>query len=128
MRWCFEDHSPYADQILSNVIAGSKACVPQLWLYEVISVMAESQRRGALSADKARDFFEDLRSLDIEVDREADREHIFGSAHPLAVRYRLSGYDAAYLELAIRRRLPLASLDHELNNAASEAGVVLVET
>jgi predicted nucleic acid-binding protein len=97
-----------------------------LWLYEVISVMASSQRRGTLSAQEAHGFFEDLRMLDIEVDSETSPQDIFLSAHSLAVKYRLTGYDAVYLELAMRKGLPLASLDSDLNKAAKAVGVALV--
>jgi predicted nucleic acid-binding protein len=101
------------------MLAGNSRCSG---FYEVISVMAASQKRGTLSAQKAHGFFEDLRMLDIEVDRETSQQHIFVSAHSLAVKYRLTGYDAAYLELALRKGLPLASLDEELNQAAVLAG------
>jgi len=57
--------------------------------------------------------------LDIEIDSETSPEDIFVSAHSLAVKYRLTGYDAVYLELAMRKGLPLASLDSDLNKARS---------
>jgi hypothetical protein len=53
MRWCLEEKSFYAENILDQIIAGDTAHVPVLWLYEVISVMAESQRGGSLTAFKA---------------------------------------------------------------------------
>lgn len=113
MRWCFDDDAPYSVKVLGEIHAGQIAYVPMLWLYEVISVVAESQRAGTITADEAHDFFEDLRSLDIQVDAETQRENIFGAAHQLAVEHRLTGYDAAYLELAIRKGLPLKSLDKD---------------
>ena len=90
-------------------------------------VMAESERSGSLTALKAQGFFEDLRVLDIEVDSATELSHIFGAAHRLAIKYGLTGYDAAYLELALRTGLPLASLDKDLNKAALRAGVTLVQ-
>jgi len=56
-----------------------------------------------------------------------EEEHLLRDAHRLALAYRLTGYDAAYLELALRKRLPLASLDKALNKAAVAAGVALFE-
>jgi hypothetical protein len=53
MRWCFEESSDYAEKILDEIIGGQQAYVPMLWLYEVISVMAASQKRGTLTARKA---------------------------------------------------------------------------
>jgi predicted nucleic acid-binding protein len=125
MRWCFENTStPYAEDVLEQLLAGEQAHVPVLWLYEVVSVLAKAQRSGSITADKAHGFLEDIRSLDITVDDEGFG-HIFGDVHRLAVQHGLSGYDAAYLELAIRENLPLATLDEDLQKAARTAGVEL---
>src|SRR5271170_4207094 len=126
MRWCFEDDSPYAIQVLDQMLAGEAAHVPVLWLYEVISVMAAAQHKGILSPQKAQDFFDDLRALEIEIDPTTEKEHLFRDAHALAIKHRLTGYDAAYLELAVRKQMPLASLDTPLNKAAVAAGVSLL--
>lgn len=69
---------------------------------------------------------EDIRSLNITVDDESFG-HIFADVHRLAVEHGLSGYDAAYLELAIRQGLRLATLDEDLQKAARVAGVVLFQ-
>jgi predicted nucleic acid-binding protein len=113
MRWCFENAStPYAEEVLEQLLVGQQAHVPVLWLYEVVSVLAKAQRSGLITADKAHGFLEDIRSLNITVDDESFG-HIFGDGHRLAVEHGLSGYDAAYLELAIRQGLPLATLDED---------------
>jgi predicted nucleic acid-binding protein len=109
---------------LHQLLHEHRAYVPILWLYEVISVLAKAQRIGSITPDKAHGFLEDLRSLDITVDEESFT-YILGDVHRLAVDYRLSGYDAAYLELAIRKGLPLATLDDDLVRAAPAAGVTL---
>lgn len=82
---------------------------------------------GLIDGDTAHGFLEDLRSLDITVDEESFAG-IFGEVHRLAVEHRLSGYDAAYLELAVRKGLPLATLDEDLKKAASAARVGLFES
>ena len=87
-------------------------------------MLEKAQRTASITDDKAHGFLEDLRSLDITVE-EARFGHIFGDVHRLAVVYRLSGYDAAYLELAIRKGLPLATLDEDLQDAAEAAGIEL---
>src|SRR5258708_37555224 len=108
MRWCFENSSTqYSEEVLEQLLVGRQAHVPVLWLYEVVPVLAKAQRTGSITADTAHAFLEDLRSLDIIVDDESFG-HIFGEVHRLAVEHGLSGYDAAYLELAIRKGLPLA--------------------
>ena len=115
-----------SEGVLEHLLAGRQAHVPVLWLYEVVSVLAKAQRTGSITADKANGFREDFRSLDITVNDETSGR-IFGDVHQLAVAHGLSGYDAAYLELAIRKGLPLASLDEELQNAARVAGVGLLQ-
>ena len=128
MRWCFENTStPYAEEVLEQLLAGKQAHVPVLWLYEVVSVLAKAQRTGSITYDKVHGFLEDIRSLDITVDDESFG-HIFSDVHRLAVEHGLSGYDAAYLELAIRKGLPLATLDEELQKAARTAGVELLQS
>jgi len=127
MRWCFENTStPYAEEVLEQLLVGQQAYVPALWLYEVVSVLAKAQRTASLSAEKVHGFLEDLKSLDIKVDDESI-VHILGDVHRLAVEFGLSGYDAAYLELAIRKSLPLATLDEDLQKAAHIAGIELFQ-
>ena len=127
MRWCFENTSAqYSEEVLEQLLVGQQAHVPVLWLYEVVSVLAKAQRSASITADKVHGFLEDLRSLDITVDDESFG-HIFGDVHRLAVEHGLSGYDAAYLELAIRKGLPLATLDEDLQKAAAAAGVALLQ-
>ena len=87
-------------------------------------MLAKAQRSGSITADKAHGFLEDIRSLNITVNDESFG-HIFGDIHRLAVEHGLSGYDAAYLELAIRQELPLATLDEDLQKACRSAGVEL---
>jgi predicted nucleic acid-binding protein len=127
MRWCFENTATvYSENVLEQLLLGQQAVVPVIWLYEVVSVLAKSQRTGLIDGDTAHGFLEDLRSLDITVDEESFAG-IFGEVHRLAVEHRLSGYDAAYLELAIRKGLPLATLDEDLKKAASAARVALFD-
>jgi predicted nucleic acid-binding protein len=124
MRWCFENTSTaYSEEVLEHLLMGDRAVVPVLWLYEVVSVLAKALRAGAISADKAHGFLEDIRSLDITVDDESVG-YVFGDVYQLAVEHKLSGYDASYLELAIRKDLPLATLD--LQKAAAFSGVKLM--
>src|SRR5438552_7559660 len=74
MRWCFENtSSPYAEEVLEQLLLGQQAHVPVLWLYEVVSVLAKAQRTGSITAQKAHGFLEDIRSLDITVDDESRR-------------------------------------------------------
>ncbi len=122
MRWCFEDTATaYSEAILQQMETGTQAIAPVLWLYEVGAVLAKEQRRSGLSAQEAAEFLEILTSFDIAIDR-AGTDRILTDVHRLAVAYRLTGYDAAYLELALGMSLPLATLDADLREACRSAG------
>ena len=127
MRWCFENaaHS-YADGILSRLAAGEDALVPALWFYEASAVLAREQNRGTLATPKADQFIAELTALRIAVDAES-AARVFSDVHRLALAYRLTSYDAAYLELALRRGPPLATLDDELIRASAAAGVAVLQ-
>jgi predicted nucleic acid-binding protein len=126
MRWCFENAAhPYADSILQRLAAGEDAVVPVLWFYEASAVLAREQNRGTLASPKADEFIAELNALRINADEESPRR-VFSDVHRLALAYRLSSYDAAYLELALRRSLALATLDDDLIRASKAAGVVIV--
>jgi predicted nucleic acid-binding protein len=126
MRWCFESAThPYADSVLQRLANGDDALVPLLWFYEASAVLAREQSRGTLAAPKADEFIVELQLLNISADMEG-ATHIFSDVHGLALAHRLTSYDAAYLELALRRSLPLATLDDDLVRASKAAGVTLL--
>jgi len=126
VAWCFEDERTEAvEEVLEAVTEGKGALVPPLWAYEVANVIVGLQRQGRITAAAGAGFLEDLQALAIETDREGDRR-VFESVVGLARQYGLTVYDAAYLELAMRRGLPLATLDEGLAHAAREAGVEVV--
>ncbi len=77
--------------------------------------------KNGVDAQKAADFLDDLKALPIAIDDESSRR-ILTDVHLLAVTYRLTSYDAAYLELAPRRDVPLATLDADLIAACGSAG------
>jgi predicted nucleic acid-binding protein len=123
MRWCFESGAhPYADSVLDRLATGDTAMVPVLWFYEASAVLSRAQNIGTLIASKAAEFITELQSPRITAD-DAGVERVLTDVHRLALAYRLTSYDAAYLELAIRLNLPLATLDDELIRAAGVAGI-----
>lgn len=124
MRWCFEPgNHAYADGV-ARLLArpGGRAMVPMLWHYEVSSVLARSLGRGMLARAAMELFLAYLVRLPIEIDADSGRR-VLTDVHPLAIAHRLTSYDAAYLELALRRGLPLAKLDVDLLRACRTAGV-----
>jgi predicted nucleic acid-binding protein len=127
LTWCFEDEAtPWTDALLAGLRAGDEAMVPLHWPAEVANALLTAVRRGRISREKGNRFFLDLRALPIRIDPESS-EAVFNEVYRLAERHSLTIYDAAYLELAIRAGLPLATLDDSLRNAARAAGVPLVE-
>lgn len=125
MRWCFQNAAhPYADGVLQQLATGG-ALVPVLWRYEVSAVLAKSQKDGILTGQKVAEFLGTLNKLNITVDAEGS-DRILTDVHHLAVAYRLTSYDASYLELALRKNLSLATLDNELIDASEAAGVALL--
>ena len=120
VAWCLRDEkdSVLADSIMAEVSSG-QAVVPGLFWYEVRNVLAVAERKGRIAAEESERHLRRLRILPMTTDHEQDdRQTLI-----LARRHTLSGYDAAYLETALRRGGALATLDNNLAAAAEERGV-----
>lgn len=119
LAWYFEDEStPEIDAVLDRV-AESGAVVPNLWRLEVANAFQSAVRRKRIAATYRDDALAALSQLAIVVDAETD-VYAWSTTLRLAERHGLTLYDAAYLELAQRRSLPLATLDTKLRDAAME--------
>jgi predicted nucleic acid-binding protein len=126
MAWSFEDEvTEYADTVLER-LADTRAIVPALWPLEVANALLMGERRKRFTEAEILKWTGILRSLPIVIDGETN-SHAWSDTLTLARGHNLSAYDAAYLELAIRRGLPLATLDGKLKTAAEAAGVALLE-
>jgi predicted nucleic acid-binding protein len=124
MAWCFDDEAtPYTDCVRDS-LAEMRAVVPSIWPLEAANATIIGERRKRLDEARSRRFFVLLEALPIVVDEETANRAFVDIVH-LARTYQLSAYDAAYLELAIRRGLPLACNDGKLKTAAVAAGVAL---
>ncbi len=124
--WLFEEEESleYSDAML-DALKGGVACIPAHWFSEIANAIAMSERRKRHSeADRTR-LLQMLEILPLDVD-EASLERL-DRILGLANEHRLTAYDAAYLELAMRKGLPLATLDKDLIRAAKRAGVALVK-
>jgi len=122
MAWVFPDEASEATDRLRDSLVDDRAFVPSLWPVEVGSVLLAATRRGRIGMSEWPVICASLDALPIEIEPVSTsliREH----ALTLANRYDLSVYDATYLELALRMRLPLATLDRVLASAAQAAGV-----
>ena len=126
MAWCFEDETtPRTDAVLASAEPGG-AIVPSLWPLEVANALVVCERRKRVSAARVVEFSNFVSGLPIEI-YEQTVETALGETIALARRWRLSAYDAAYLELALREECPLASLDGPLNEAAAGLGIALFQ-
>jgi predicted nucleic acid-binding protein len=124
LAWGFEDEdSPYAETILDH-LPDTQAAAPTIWPLEVANALLVGERRGRVTRADIAQFIELLDSLSITVDEETS-ERALWEILSLARAQNLSTYDAAYLDLAMRRGLPLATLDQRLRNAATAVGVEL---
>jgi len=125
MRWFFGDGKPqelaYASKVL-DAIKKTSPHVPAIWGLEVANVIAKAEAKAMVTEARSGAFLEMLEGVDIKVDV-ATFAHALSDTLQLARRYKLSAYDASYLELALRLGMPLATLDEDLQKAAKKAGV-----
>ena len=127
MCWLLLDGKPagraYALKVLAAMQqAETRALVPVTWGLEVSNVIAKAEAKGLVTEVQSEAFLEMLVAMDIGADS-ATFSKALSDTLQIARRYRLSAYDASYLELAMREGLPLATLDEDLQNAARKAGV-----
>ena len=122
VAWFLRDEaSDRAEGVLLR-LREETALAPQLWPYELANALWSAQRRGRIEEAGARLALETAGQLPIAI-RFRDASEIFSGLPPLARRFGLSVYDAAYLDLALGTGLPLATLDDRLARAAGECGV-----
>jgi predicted nucleic acid-binding protein len=115
--WIYSDEINRSIRRVFELVAEDGAIVPALWRLEVANSLTIAVRRGRIDADFRRAALSDLALLSIVTDQHTGF-HAWGETVDLADRFRLTIYDAAYLELARRRKSPLATLDRDLRAAA----------
>ena len=123
--WCFADEASDAAWAILERLQTDRAQVPALWLWETANVLVQAERRGRISGAASRNFLGLLEGLPISVDQPSTAS-VWHDTLALARSHSLTSYDAAYLELALRRGLPLASRDKALQAAARAEGVPLL--
>ncbi len=114
--------SSAAEALLKRVEEGAEVIVPPLWFLEVANGLLVAERRKAITAPERRLALERLSALAPTID-EGHARDAFGRTSALADQYGLSVYDAVYLELAVRRNLPLGTRDRALYAAAERSGI-----
>ena len=125
LTWCFEDEaSPQTDALFERVRDGG-AVVPALWHLELANVLLQAEKRGRIATGDVATRLELIAELPIATDHEA-AARAWREVIALARAERLTVYDAAYLELAVRRGLQLSSRDDALVGAAHRIGVAIL--
>lgn len=125
MSWYFKDETnKYADTVLDK-LTGAIAVVPSIWPLEVVNVLIVAERQKRLSESDSIRFLTLLSQLPIVV--EYERPEMMKELLALARAYNLSSYDASYLYLAMRKGLPMATLDNKLIEAAISIDIPILE-
>jgi predicted nucleic acid-binding protein len=127
LAWCFEDEQTQPIMDLLDRVAETGAIAPSLWPLEALNGLLMAERRRRLDPKRRQRLAGFLRGLPVTLDAETADQAWTATAR-LAERYRLTLYDAAYLELAQRRKLLLATLDQDLIRAGKALGMTLLGT
>ncbi len=122
MAWLFADEATPKTAAALDRLATETALVPALWFIEITNVLALAERKRRITQAQSDAFISDLGKLGIERDDEA-ADRAFTHLLTLCRTHQLTSYDAIYLDLAVRRNLPLATVDDQLRKAASKLGV-----
>jgi predicted nucleic acid-binding protein len=126
LAWIYADETTEAVlNIFERIMNRDQAWIPALWRWEVANALQMNVRRGRHNAAFRDEALSNLACLPIRVDARAESEAWLG-ALVMAERHRLTVYDASYLEIAVRRKIPLATLDRDLRVAAQGEGVELL--
>lgn len=124
MSWCFKDEdNPYADLVLGR-FEEATVYVPSVWPLEVVNVLLAAERKKLISETDSIRFLRLLSQLPILVQHESP-ERAMKDILNLARAHDLSSYDASYLDLAMKKGLPLATLDKKMRKAAKSMNVEL---
>ena len=121
--WVYPSQSSAeTDALLEDVEAGATVVAPPVWFLEVANGLLVAQRRKLLTGQERKSALEMLSGLRVAMDEDSGHA-AFHKTSALAEKYGLSVYDAAYLEVALRRQLPLGSRDGALRSAAKRSGI-----
>jgi predicted nucleic acid-binding protein len=127
LAWCFGDEHTQPIMDLLDRVAETGAVAPSLWPLETLNGLLMAERRRRLDTKRRQRLAGFLRGLPVTLDAET-AEQAWTATARLVERYRLTLYDAAYLELAQRWKLPLATLDQDLIRAGKALGMTLLGT
>jgi predicted nucleic acid-binding protein len=123
LAWCFPDEDAAVAQRVAEMFKrGDTAIAPSFWPHEVLNALLMGEKRKRISKELVRSFLDDLATLPVVLER-FSAGIIFDRVQQLSREHGLTAYDAAYLDLALNNRLPLATLDEDLRRACKKARV-----
>ena len=127
VAWCFEEESTrFTEGILDSVIGGAEVLTPAIWPFEVANALLVAERHKRVTMAQATALLQRISKLPVLVEA-ISPNRAFEQILQVARQYQLTEYDAAYVDLALREALPLATLNAKLGRAAHSAGLMLVE-
>jgi predicted nucleic acid-binding protein len=127
ISWLMPDEASANSIDTLELVAEKGAIVPSIWSLEVANVLLVAQRNKRITLEQRHSAIYTLGDLPITIDT-LTSNHAFLETMELAERYNLTLYDASYLELAVRMNIPIATFDKQLNYAAKQRGVNIVNT
>jgi predicted nucleic acid-binding protein len=126
LAWCFEDEaSRFTEGLLDRLRQGDRIVVPAHWPTEILNGLMVASRRKRIKANQPALYWEEFARLPIEIEPALNAAQA-KTVLALSEKHGLTVYDAAYLELAHRRQLPIGTLDADLRKAAQAEGVALL--
>ena len=126
LTWCFPDEeSQKAQEVAERIASGDRVIVPAFWRHEMLNALLVGEKRKRLTPELTRAFIEDLDRLPVDLDTPSSAV-VFNTVQALCRKHSLTAYDAAYLEIAIREKNALATVDQELRQASVAEGVELL--
>jgi predicted nucleic acid-binding protein len=126
VAWCFEDEATAVTEGILDLLAkGTTVVVPAVWPLEVANAILSAERKKRINVAQATAFLRRIAGFPISVDA-IPLGRAFDQVLSVGRQHQLTAYDAAYLELALRETLPLATLDNDLRRSAEIAGVGLL--
>ena len=127
LAWCFPDENDAVAQHVAGLFRrGDTALAPSFWPHEILNALLVGEKRKRISEELARSFLDDLATLPIMLEQ-FPATVVFDRIQELSRAHRLTAYDAAYLDLALQSRVPIATLDEDLIRACRKAHVRLVQ-
>ena len=119
LTWCFPDEeSQKAEAIAERIVGGDEVIGPAFWRHEILNALLVGEKRKRLTRELTRALIDDLDRLPVDIDLPSFVT-VFTAAQALCRKHGLTAYDAAYLEIAIREGIALATVDEELKRAAA---------